>query len=84
MYYNTRKFSSSPRFNLKRPREQNTFLWNLNKFLIENTKITFYLTVILLDNKMWLVHFREPLKKFFGRNRGEYGKKNKNKEHEKK
>jgi hypothetical protein len=36
----TSELSSSPRFNLKRPREQNAFLWSLARGVIENTKIT--------------------------------------------
>jgi chromosome condensin MukBEF MukE localization factor len=46
------------------------FLWCLDRSVFENMKITVHLTVILLDNKTWLVDFEEPLKKFFGGNRG--------------
>jgi hypothetical protein len=71
MYYNTSELPSSPRFNLKRRREQKAFLLNLNRSVFEKSKITVHLIVILLDNKTWLVDFEEPLKRIFGNNREE-------------
>jgi hypothetical protein len=53
----TSELPSSPRFNLKRPGEQNAFLWSLDRGFIENTKISFHSTVILQDKKTWLVEF---------------------------
>jgi hypothetical protein len=53
----TSELSFSPRFNLKRPREQNAFLWSLDRGVTEKTKNKVYLTVTLLDNKTWLAEF---------------------------